>query len=105
MMLYLSYPVLGTKKMKIFSDHKIWWGALAIGSVLVATLTTSDLGIGGILGKSLSHLFFSLILGGIPWLISKLIRKPMTSAQLMTTITVVWGLLVSSQLIVASFQE
>ena len=88
--------------MKIFSDHKIWWGTLAIGSLLVATLTTADLSIGGILGKSISHILLSLVLGGIPWLISKFIRKPMTSAQLMTTITVVWGLLVASQLMVAN---
>ena len=71
--------------MKIFSDHKIWWGALAIGSLIVATQTTSDLGIGGILGKSMGIILFSLVLGGISWLISKLFRKPMTSVQLMTT--------------------
>ena len=90
--------------MKIFSDHKIWWGALAIGSLIVATQTTPDLGIGGILGKSMGIILFSLVLGGIPWLISKLIRKPMTSVQLMTTITVAWGLVVASQLMVASLQ-
>ena len=88
--------------MKIFSDHKIWWGALAIGSLIVATQTTSDLGIGGTLGKAMGMILFSLVLGGIPWLISKLIRKPMTTVQLMTTITVVWGLLVASQFMVAN---
>ncbi len=87
--------------MKIFSDHKIWWGALAIGSLIVATQTTSNLGVAGILGKSMGIILFSLVLGGITWLISKLIRKPMTSVQLMTTITVAWGLVVASQLIVA----
>ncbi len=89
--------------MKLFSDHKIWWGALAVGSLIVANLTTSDLGIGGILGKSMGMILFSLVLGGIPWLISKLFRKPMTSVQLMTTITVAWGLVIASQLMVASF--
>ena len=88
--------------MKIFSDHKIWCGALAIGSLIVATQTTADLAIGGILGKSMGIILFSLVLGGIPWLISKLIRKPMTSVQLMTTITVAWGLVVASQLVVAN---
>lgn len=96
------YPIPGTKKMKIFSDHKIWWGALAIGSLIVATQTTSDLGIGRILGKSTGMLLFSLVLGGIPWLTYKLIRKPITSVQRMTQITVAWGLVVASQLIVAN---
>lgn len=88
--------------MKLFSDHKIWWGALAVGSLIVATQTTSDLGIGGILGKSMGMILFSLVLGGIPWLTYKLIRKPITSVQRMTQITVAWGLVVASQLIVAN---
>ncbi|MEE8113559.1 MAG: hypothetical protein V3T23_04315 [Nitrososphaerales archaeon] len=89
------------RKMKLFAEHKSWWVALTIGSLLVAILTAKDLGIGGILGKTIGLLLLSLVLAGIPWLFYRLIKKPLTSTQIMSTITAIWILSVISQFMVA----
>lgn len=88
--------------MKLFTAHKGWWAALAGGSLVVAFLTKDDLGAVEALGKAIGMMVFSLLVAGIPWLFCHLIKKPLTTTQIISTVTVIWVLFAFSQFVVAS---
>ncbi|WP_342349782.1 hypothetical protein [uncultured Nitrospira sp.] len=88
--------------MNLFTAHKGWWTALAGGSLVVAFLTMDDLGIPGALGKAIGMMLVSLLVTGIPWLFYRIIKKPLTTTQIMSTVTVMWALFALSQFVASS---
>lgn len=88
--------------MNLFTDHKGWWTALAGGSLVVGLLTMDDPGVGGALGKAIGMVLVSLLVAGIPWLFYRLIKKPLTTTQIMSTVTAIWVLFALSQFVVSS---
>ena len=76
--------------MKLFSSHKAWWCGLVVASLIVAFVTADSLSIVAVLGSVIGLMLFSFLLAGLPWFVYHLIGKPMTSTQMMTTITVAW---------------
>jgi hypothetical protein len=88
--------------MNLFTTHKGWWAALAGGSLVIAFLTVEDSGVASSLGMAIGLMLFSLLVAGIPWLFYRLIKKPLTTNQIMSTVTVIWILFAISKFLVPS---
>lgn len=99
---YDSSQVEIDEDMNLFTAYKSWWAALAGGSLVVAFFTKDDLGAVEALGKAIGMMLFSLLVAGIPWLFYCLIKKPLTTTQIMSTVTVIWALFALSQFVVSS---
>ena len=63
---------------------------LIIGSFIVAHFFGEATDFFEFLGATLALITTPLLLAGIPWLFYKLIKKPLTPSQIMSTYTVAW---------------
>lgn len=86
--------------MKRVRQHYGWWALIASGSFLVSLFTAAADGLPAVLGKTIAFFLWSFVVTAIPWSLWRLARKPLTPAQYMSIFTVVWLLLVASDIIV-----
>lgn len=84
--------------MKIITDHILWWILLIAATVVVSAVTSYQITLGGMLSSIGGHLTFSIGIALIPWIIYRLIGKPLNTEQMMATITVGWLILAVANL-------
>jgi hypothetical protein len=85
--------------MKLFSNHKLWWAILLTGTIIVSAVTSQAITLSGLLNSIGGHLAFAIGVAFIPWLVYRLIGKPLTTEQMMATITVAWLILAVANLL------
>jgi len=85
--------------MKLFSNHKLWWSLLIVGTVIVSIITSQQLSFIGLFMSMAGHLVFSIVAATIPLFFYWLIGKPLNSEQMMSTITVGWLVLAVANLV------
>lgn len=86
--------------MSIFRNFGFWWLALLAGSVIVSAVTSQHITLTGLLMSTFAHLLFAVFVSGLPWIVYRLLNKPLTQEQLMSTITVGWLVLAVGNLLV-----
>lgn len=86
--------------MKLISDHIWWWSVLLVGTVIVSIITSYRVSPSGLLVSVFGHLLFSVSVAAIPWIVYKLVGRPLTTEQMMSTITVGWLILAVANLLV-----
>lgn len=79
--------------MKLFSSHKWWWLLLIVATFIVSIITSRYITLTGILASMAGHLAFSIVIATIPWLVYRLSGRPLSTEQMMATITVGWFIL------------
>ncbi|MFU8859463.1 MAG: hypothetical protein ACNA8K_03475 [Cyclonatronaceae bacterium] len=84
--------------MKIISKHRWWWISLIIATIIVTFVTTQQPSVSGFLFSIAGHLVFSVVVATIPWLFYRLSGNPLTTEQMMWTITVGWFILAVANL-------
>jgi len=86
--------------MKLISNHLWWWLILIVATIIVSIITSYRVTLSGLLVSVLGHLLFSILVAAIPWIVYKLIGRPLTTEQMMSTITVGWLILAVANLMV-----
>lgn len=76
--------------MKLFSNHKWWWLLLIAATFVVSVITSQHITLTGILATMAGHLTFSIVIAAIPWLVYRLSGRPLSTEQMMSTITMGW---------------
>lgn len=84
--------------MKIISNHTWWWISLIFATIAVSIITSQQLTLTGLLFSIAGHLVFSIVVATIPWLFYRLMGNPLTTEQMMWTITVGWLILAVANL-------
>ena len=84
--------------MKIISNHTWWWISLIIATIIVSIITSQQLTFTGLFFSIAGHLVFSIVVATIPWLFYRLSGNPLTTEQMMWTITVGWLILAVANL-------
>ncbi|MFN2373568.1 MAG: hypothetical protein ABR545_07110 [Cyclonatronaceae bacterium] len=84
--------------MKIISNHKWWWIYLITATIIVSIITSQRFTVTGLLYSIAGHLVFSIGVATIPWLFYRLTGNPLTTVQMMWTITVAWLILAVANL-------
>jgi hypothetical protein len=84
--------------MKLIRNHAWWWLILIIASTVVSIITSNEITPAGLAGSILGHLLFSIIVAFIPWIVYKLMGQPLTTEQMMATITIGWTVLAIANL-------
>jgi hypothetical protein len=84
--------------MKIVTDHKIWWLLIILATGMVSAATSYHITVGGIVSSMVGHLVFSIGVAMVPWVFYRVIGKPLTTEQMMATITVGWLILAIANL-------
>ena len=84
--------------MKIITDHILWWILLIAATVVVSAITSYQITPGGLLSSTVGHLTFAIGIALVPWIAYRLLGKPLTTEQMMATITVGWLILAVANL-------
>ncbi|MCC5940349.1 MAG: hypothetical protein JJU37_02320 [Balneolaceae bacterium] len=84
--------------MKLITGHIWWWALLLTGTVIVSAITSYEITLYGIFSSISGHLLFAVGVALIPWIFYRLIGKPLTTEQMMATITVGWLILTVANL-------
>ena len=84
--------------MKIITEHKTWWLCLIAGTLAVSLITTKSFTVMGFLSSIVGHLGFAIMVALIPWAVYLLLKKPLTTEQMMATITMGWLILAVANL-------
>lgn len=84
--------------MKLIANHKWWWTVLIIGTLIVSVITSQEVTIGGVIWSMAGHLLFAVAAAMLPWIIYRLIKKPLNTEQMMTAITIGWLILAVANL-------
>ncbi len=84
--------------MKLITNHKWWWLLLIAGSICVSVITSREVAPMGLLISTARHLAFSIVVATIPWLVYRLLRRPLTTEQMMATISMGWLILAIANL-------
>ena len=84
--------------MKIISDHILWWILLIVATAVVSAVTSYQITPGGMLSSMAGHLSFAVGIALVPWIVYRLIGKPLTTEQMMATITAGWSILAAANL-------
>jgi hypothetical protein len=84
--------------MKIITNHILWWVLLIIATVIVSALTSYQITARGMVSSMAGHLAFAAGIAMIPWIVYRLIGKPLTTGQMMATITAGWLILAIANL-------
>jgi hypothetical protein len=71
---------------------------LIAATAIVSAVTSSQVTLGGMLTSMAGHLTFAIGVALIPWIVYLLFRKPLNTAQMMSTITVGWLILAVANL-------
>lgn len=67
---------------------------------MVSVITSQQVTAAGLLTSVLGHFIFAIAVAFIPWLFYRLFGKPLTTEQMMATITVGWLILAVANLAV-----
>jgi len=86
--------------LKFFSNYILWWTVLVIATIIVSIITSYEVTFTGLMGSVAGHLLFSIIVAFIPWTVYWLIGRPLTTEQMMSTISVAWLILAVANLLV-----
>ena len=86
--------------MKLFSNHKWWWLLLTGATFVVSVITSQHITLTGILSTMAGHLAFSVVIATIPWLVYRLSGRPLSTEQMMSTITMGWFIMAVFNLMV-----
>ncbi len=86
--------------MKLFTRHIWWWLLLLAGTVAVSIITSQEITAEGLFSSVLGHFAFAIGVALIPWLFYRLFGNPLTTEQMMATITVGWLILAVANLAV-----
>jgi hypothetical protein len=86
--------------MKINTKYTLWWILLIATTAAVSAITSYQITPGGLLSSMAGHLAFAIGIALIPWIVYRLIGKPLTTEQMMATITVGWLILAVANLTV-----
>ncbi len=84
--------------MKIVTDHKLWWLLIITATGIVSAVTSYQITLAGMLSSMIGHLVFSIAVAMVPWVFYRIIGKPLTTEQMMATITVGWLILAIANL-------
>lgn len=84
--------------MKIITNHILWWVLLIMATAVVSALTSYHITVGGMVSSMAGHLAFAAGIAMIPWFVYRLIGKPLTTEQMMATITAGWLILAIANL-------
>lgn len=83
--------------MDIFTEHKWWWTGLLLATVVTVVHKFGEVHPVVVGIPVVGHFLISFIIAGIPWLIYRLMKRPLSSDQFMWTFTVAWLLLAIPQ--------
>ena len=86
--------------MKLFRDHQWWWISLFIATVIISAITAQQVTAMGLLSSVGGHLAFAGVVAQLPRLVYWLLGAPLTTEELMATITVGWLILAVANLAV-----
>ena len=86
--------------MTLFSNHKWWWAVLVAATLVVSVVTAYEVTAAGLLSSVMGHFAFAIGVSAVPWLVYRLAGYPMSTEQLMATITVAWLILAVANLLV-----
>ncbi|MEQ1845273.1 MAG: hypothetical protein ABL983_06805 [Nitrospira sp.] len=94
----------------IFSNHKAWWLVLFAMCLAFAVIfppgPSSREGLWAYaLGSGVAMFITALVLAGIPWLISVIARRKMTTVQFMFTFTIAIGLVMTSLIMALEYEK
>jgi hypothetical protein len=84
--------------MKIITDHILWWILLIAATAVVSAITSYQITPGGMLSSIAGHLTFAVGIALVPWIVYRLIGKPLNTEQMMAMITVGWLILAVANL-------
>lgn len=84
--------------MKIIINHILWWILLIVATAIVSAITSYHITLGGMVSSMTGHLAFAAGVAMIPWIVYRLIGKPLTTEQMMATITAGWLILAIANL-------
>lgn len=87
--------------MKIIINHILWWLFLIAGTAVVSAVTSHKITPEGMLSSMAGHLSFAIGAALIPWIVYRLLGKPLTTEEMMSTITVGWLILATANLLVS----
>ncbi|TVQ73485.1 MAG: hypothetical protein EA363_03140 [Balneolaceae bacterium] len=86
--------------MTLFSNHKWWWTLLLSATIAVSVVTSYEVTAVNMLYSVAGHFAFAIGVAAIPWLVYRLAGHPLTTEQMMATITVAWLILAVANLLV-----
>lgn len=84
--------------MKIITDHILWWILLIAATAVVSAITSTQITVFGMITSMAGHLTFAIVISLIPWIVHRMFGKPLTSEEMMSTITVGWLILAVANL-------
>lgn len=84
--------------MKIITDHILWWILLIVATAVVSAITSNQITLVGMFVSMAGHLTFAIIISLVPWIVYRLFGKPLTTEEMMATITVGWLILAVANL-------
>ena len=99
-----------TSRANIISQYRVWWVALLIANILFTIILGpksggSDMPWAYALGSVVGIFVTAFVLTGIPWFVSVIARRRMTSFQFMSTFTVAAALVMASRLVVLTHES
>jgi branched-subunit amino acid ABC-type transport system permease component len=86
--------------MNMFRAHKWWWLALLVATLAVSAITSQTVTAVNMLYSVAGHFAFAIGVAAIPWIVYRLVGRPLTTEQMMATITVAWLILAVANLLV-----
>jgi len=86
--------------MTLFRKHKWWWTALLSATIVVSAITSQKVTAVNMLYSVAGHFAFAIVAAAVPWIVYRLIGRPLTTEQMMATITVAWLILAVANLLV-----
>ncbi|MFO8028245.1 MAG: hypothetical protein R6U28_00115 [Cyclonatronaceae bacterium] len=86
--------------MNLFRAHKWWWALLLVATLAVSAITSQTVTAINMLYSVAGHFVFAIGVAAIPWIVYRLIERPLTTEQMMATITVGWVILAVANLLV-----
>lgn len=86
--------------MKIITDHILWWILLVVATAIVSAITSNQITLFGMFASMAGHLTFAVVLSLVPWIVYRLFGKPLTTEEMMATISVGWLILAVANLTV-----
>lgn len=97
----IAFPLTSIfNEMKLFNNHKMWWTLLLVTTLVVSVITSQNVTAIGLLSSVIGHFAFSVGVAAVPWVFYHLIGRPLTTEQMMATITVAWLILAGANLLV-----
>jgi hypothetical protein len=86
------------KPMKIITNHFFWWILLIAATAAVSAVTSYQITPGGMISSMAGHLIFAVGVALVPWIVYRIFGKPMTTEEMMATITAGWLILAVANL-------